>query len=78
MPSANDIYASTMLDLPCAACLKVSRKSFLELETKDRLPCDHCGVSINVTDHYGQAELSAVLEGLGRRGFILRDRKKGE
>jgi predicted RNA-binding Zn-ribbon protein involved in translation (DUF1610 family) len=33
-------------ELPCPECGKVSRKSFLQLETEDRLPCDHCGISI--------------------------------
>lgn len=63
--------------LPCAECGKVSHKSFLDLEMENRLPCDHCGVSISVTDYYGKADLEAFLQGLGRSGFILRDRHKG-
>lgn len=64
--------------IPCGHCGKVSRKSILELETKDSLPCDFCGFPIKVTDHYGQAEIAALLERLGRPGYILRDRQKGE
>lgn len=73
-----DIYTVKEYDIPCGHCGKVSRKSILELETKDSLPCDFCGFPIKVTDHYGQAEIAALLERLGRPGYILRDRQKGE
>ncbi len=63
-------------DLPCSACGKVSRKSLVQLETKPRLPCDHCGVSIRVADYYGQAKINALAEREGRFGSILRDRQK--
>ena len=65
-------------NLRCAECGKISKKSFLQLEMEDRLPCDHCSVSIKVTDHYGQAELAAILISLGRTRFILRQREKGD
>lgn len=64
--------------LPCSKCGKVSRKNFLELEMEDRLPCDCCGALINVADYYGKADLEAFLESLGRSGFILRNRHKGQ
>ena len=72
-----DFYTRPQFDLPCKECGKVSRKHFLELETKDRLPCNFCGISIKVADHYGQAELGAILQSEGRSGYILRDRQKG-
>ena len=65
-------------ELPCPECGKVSRKSFRQLETEDRLPCGHCGIGIKVADYYGQAELYAIAVSLGSPNVILRERKKSE
>lgn len=71
-----DPLQARTFDLPCSECGKISHKSFLELETKDRLSCDHCGISIKVADYYGNAELEAFLKSIGRSGYILRQRNK--
>jgi hypothetical protein len=71
-----DQLAIRRFELPCTECGKISHKSFLQLEMEDRLPCDHCGVSIRVTDYYGRPALEAILKSLGRSRFILRERKK--
>jgi len=63
-------------ELPCTECGKKSLKSFIQLEMKDRLPCDHCGVSIKVADYYGQPELQALAVSLGYKGFIVGESKK--
>jgi hypothetical protein len=74
--SDRDKWTAQRYDLPCAECHKVSHKSFLQLETEDRLPCDHCGVPIKVTDYYGRTELDAIAISLGSRNHILREREK--
>jgi hypothetical protein len=76
--SAPDKWSVRIYALPCTECSKISHKSFIQLETEDRLPCDHCGVSIKVTDYYGFDELDAIAKGLGSVGHILRKRKKGD
>jgi len=73
-----DQWNSPIYALPCPECGKVSHKSFLQLETEDRLPCDHCPVSINVADYYGSAELYAIAVSLGSPNVILRERKKSK
>lgn len=73
-----DVYSIRIYELPCTECGKVSRKSFIELETKDRLPCDHCCIPIEVANYYTRAKLQEIIEGLGRHGAILRERKKGD
>ena len=71
-----DIYSIRIYELPCPECGKVFLKSFIQLEMEPRLPCDHCGISIRVTDYYSRARLEGILKGLGRSGFILRERDK--
>ena len=73
--ATNKLTAKTF-PLRCPECLEVSHKSFLQLETEDRLACDSCGISIVVADQYGNAELAAFLESIGRSGYILRDKNK--
>jgi DNA-directed RNA polymerase subunit RPC12/RpoP len=76
--SVPDKWSVRIYKLPCAGCGEESQKSFIELEINDRLRCDHCGVSINVTDYYGTAELDAIAKSLGSDRHILRQRKKGD
>ena len=74
---SDDRWNARIYNLPCAECAQISQKSFVELEVNDWLPCDHCGVSIYVIDHYGTAELDAIAASLGSVGHVLRERKKG-
>jgi hypothetical protein len=76
--SGPDKWSVRIYSLRCTGCGQVSLKSFIELEANDRLPCDHCGVSINVANDYGDAELDALAKSLGSSGHILRQRKKGD
>ena len=68
---SGDQWSARVYDLPCAGCGQISHKSFIELETEDRLPCDHCGVSIKMTDYYGTAELDAIAK--SRSGKFIPD-----
>jgi hypothetical protein len=54
----------------------MSQKHLLELIHSAKLPCDRCGVSINLAGEYGMARLEEILVGLGRRGFVIPDNKK--
>jgi hypothetical protein len=74
-PGTPDLEISRY-ELPCRECEKVSLKSFIQLEMSARLPCDHCAVPIPVSNYYGQSQLAAILDALGRTGYILRSRER--
>ena len=63
-------------ELFCPECHHMSHKALLELIHSARLPCDHCGISINLARDYGKARLEEILVGLGRRNFAIPDNKK--
>lgn len=63
-------------ELPCPECGKKSLKSFMQLEMNNRLPCDHCRITIKVADYYGKPELEALAVRLGYSGFIVGESKK--
>jgi hypothetical protein len=76
--SVPDKWNRRIYDLPCQECGRVSLKSFTQLKTADRLPCDHCKGSIRVADHYGFNKLNAIAKSLDSRDHILRDHNTGE
>lgn len=62
--------------LLCPECEHISHKYLLELILSARLPCDRCGISINLAREYETARLEEILIGLGRRRFAIPDNKK--
>lgn len=71
-----DLLAQPVFPLRCPECGKVSQKSFIELEMNDRLPCNHCAITFNINDQYGNGQLEAFIKAFGRSGFILRQNRK--
>lgn len=72
----NDDLQLRIYPLLCPECQNVSHKTLLELIQSARLPCDHCGISVNLAREYGKARLEEILVSLGRRGFTIPDNKK--
>lgn len=75
-PTMGSVLTRKIFPLACPECGKMSHKSFIELETNDRLPCDSCGVSFNINHQYGNGQLKEFLDALGYSGFILRQNRK--
>jgi hypothetical protein len=74
--SAADELQLRIHPLFCPECDHVSHKYLLELIQTARLPCDSCGLSINLAGEYGKPRLEEILIGLGRCGFVIPDNKK--
>lgn len=75
MPAPDELQL-VIYPLLCPGCGHMSHKYLLELILSAKLPCDSCGVSINLASEYGKARLEEILVGLGRRGFVIPDNKK--
>lgn len=67
--------AVQMFALGCPKCGKVSRKSFIELEANDEVPCE-CGNRIEIAHYYSTTDLETILKSFGGTGFALRKRNK--
>lgn len=57
-----------LLELPCPNCHKKSLKSVVEVVMDNKLPCDFCGNSIDVTLHYSLSKIQKILIRLGHSG----------
>lgn len=73
---ARDDLNDRIYELLCPECAHMNHKALGELIVRSKLPCDSCGLSIDVARDYGQARLTEILEGLGRGGSIVPERKK--